>query len=435
MPKPGDILKDRYELVRFVGEGGMGVVWEGTHRTIGKKVAIKFLRAEGPGGAESFERLQKEARIASSVGHSSIVEVFDMDTTADGTPFMVMEFLEGRSLESVLENEKKIPVDQALKVIRRVLQALDLVHKKGVIHRDIKPDNIFLCKDDLGGEVKIRDLADRAGEIKLLDFGLSKITDPGAGEQVTGGTVMGTPYYMSPELLGRGRDLDHRSDIFSMGVILFECVTGRVPFDGETFRDVFHAIRTEKPDVAAAFREAGVPAGLARIVSRAIAKNPSERYQSCAEFAKDLDRALAASKKSTVVVETTEAEPAPSTSRTRPVLYAVAALVLLGGLFAAAWGTGLFEKKVAPPAEPPVEGTVSEAAPPPEATPPPDETAPPAETAPPVETDAVEPAPPVETEVKSRPKPRPKPDDPGSTKGKTLKKAGHSTVIDTTFGD
>ena len=273
MLKPGQIIKNKYRLMKLIGEGGMGTVWEGFHETIKKKVAIKVLLPRFARGSKGFDRFAKEAQIASAIGHRSIVEIYDMDVLDDNTPFIVMELLEGQSLAAYLKRTRVLDTDETIKIIRPVIQSLEQAHRKGIIHLDLKPENIFLCQSEKGREVKI------------LDFGLSKIeTETGPKAPSGSGSAMGTPGYMSPEQVKAAGDLDHRVDIFAIGVICYRCLTGRLPFDGDSYKEIFHAIISKEPDFDDDFSQVNVTGKLIRIVQKALEKDPAERYQSCAEI-------------------------------------------------------------------------------------------------------------------------------------------------------
>ncbi|MFO8071882.1 MAG: serine/threonine-protein kinase [Polyangia bacterium] len=269
----GKTLEGRYAVERLLGEGGMGAVYQGLHVMVGRKVAIKFLHSELTGSEEVVKRFYREARAAAAIGHRNIVEVLDVGLSELGEPYLVMEFLEGESLGDMLERVGPIDLGAACGVLDPALRALSAAHAKGIVHRDLKPDNIFLGHGQ-DGEV----------EVKLIDFGISKFADAGGESQLTQtGSLLGTPAYMSPEQARGDRELDARADIYSMGVILYQALTGRMPFEGEHYNALLISVLTEEPlDPAEA--HAGFPEQARELVMSALAKDPAQRPQSAAEM-------------------------------------------------------------------------------------------------------------------------------------------------------
>ncbi|MBN1774275.1 MAG: serine/threonine protein kinase [Deltaproteobacteria bacterium] len=223
MDRTGQIVGEKYRLSRLIGEGGMGEVYEAQHTIIGRRCAVKFLHPEMARQAEVVTRFVREAQAASAIGHRGIIDIYDVGTTPDGAPYLVMEFLEGASLGGRLETSGRLPVHTAVEIVAQVLSALRVAHQRGIVHRDLKPDNIYLVESPGSPMV-----------VKLLDFGISKMTVVGDGQQrmTQTGAVLGTPVYMSPEQAAGRSDADHRLDIYAMGVILFELLTGRLPYGG-----------------------------------------------------------------------------------------------------------------------------------------------------------------------------------------------------------
>ena len=208
----GSVLNNKYRLIRLLGKGGMGAVYLGQHIIIGKSVAVKFLHAEFAAKKEVVKRFYREAQAAAAIGHDNIIDVLDVGISDTGEPYLVMEYLEGESLAALIQRKGVLDLSCACGIMEPVLQALFAAHSKGIVHRDLKPENIFLAHRP-GGVPKI----------KLIDFGISKVTQAGSGEKLTQtGSVMGTPAYMSPEQARGSSDLDHRADIYSTGVILYE---------------------------------------------------------------------------------------------------------------------------------------------------------------------------------------------------------------------
>ncbi len=257
----------RYDLREELGRGAMGVVFHGFDPVIGRDVAIKTLRLSEAGTGLSREeligRFQTEARAAGLLTHPNIVVVFDAGEE-DGLFYITMEFVEGRSLQSLIDAHQSFPVPRVLKLMEQVCSALDFAHQHNVVHRDVKPANLMLTPDDI---------------VKITDFGTAKILQFGTAQTAH---VMGTPSYMSPEQV-KGKPVDGRSDIFSLGVILYELMTGEKPFPGQNITTVIYKIINEEP-IPPRSLDSSIHPGLSAVISRALAKDPAARYQSCHEL-------------------------------------------------------------------------------------------------------------------------------------------------------
>jgi predicted Ser/Thr protein kinase len=257
----------RYDLREELGRGAMGVVFHGFDPMIGRDVAVKTLRLSEAGTGLSREeligRFQTEARAAGLLAHPNIVVVFDAGEEG-GLFYITMEFVEGRSLQSLIDAHQPFPVPRVLKLMEQVCSALDFAHQHNVVHRDIKPANLMLTSDDT---------------VKITDFGTAKILQFGTAQTAH---VMGTPSYMSPEQV-KGSPVDGRSDIFSLGVILYELMTGEKPFPGENITTVMYKIINEEP-IPPRELDSSIHPGLSAVISRALAKDPAARYQSCHEL-------------------------------------------------------------------------------------------------------------------------------------------------------
>jgi len=284
----GAVLADRYQIVRRIGEGGMGAVYEAKHTVIGKRVAVKVLLEKFLAKSDFVARLLQEARLASSIGHEHIVDVTDFGTTTDGRSFVVMEFLDGESLAELAMREAPLPIERSLGIARQVASALGAAHAKGIFHRDVKPENIYLVKR---GD---------ADFVKVVDFGISKAVKPGGDEGGEGyrlthtGLLLGTPLYMSPEQARGEEDLDHRCDIWALGVLLYECLTGEVPFRANNYLGIISQVLTHDPTPPSKLRpELGISGAVEAVVMRAMAKDRTRRYQTMAEVERDLERLLA----------------------------------------------------------------------------------------------------------------------------------------------
>ena len=272
-PESGTVIDGKYRLDKPIGIGGMGAVYFATQIDLGRKVAIKLLHPNFHQNSDVIERFHREAKLAASIGHDNICEVTDFGTTEDGAPYLVMPVLKGCAYSEVLKKES-MPLERVCDIMGQVLSALDAAHIAGVVHRDLKPDNIFISK-----------VGDRKDFVKLLDFGISKVLESSAMKELTRtGTVMGTPVYMAPEQARGEKNVDHRLDIYAAGVILYESLTGSRPHDGDSYNEIVFKIITESfppprelnPDI---------PKKLEKIVIKAMAKEPSERYASAKEMA------------------------------------------------------------------------------------------------------------------------------------------------------
>jgi serine/threonine protein kinase len=270
----GSILEGKYEVLRVVGEGGMGMVYEGRNKTIGRRVAIKCLYPDLKVTQEAAARFHNEAMLTASIAHKNIIEVFDMGTIEGGVPYIVMEYLDGTSLAKMLELG---PLSEAtaVDVCLEILSALKAVHSKGIIHRDLKPENVFIMEQSGGEQI-----------VKVLDFGISYLAKPIEGASILKtktGIVMGTPHYMSPEQARGKKSIDHRADLYSLGIMLYEMVTGQLPFKGDNYNEVIIAITVEEPPPPS-FHYDAIPPELEKVIMKAIDKDPDKRYQNASEF-------------------------------------------------------------------------------------------------------------------------------------------------------
>jgi serine/threonine-protein kinase len=274
-PKPAETIGGKYRLVRVLGEGGMGIVYEAMHLRLDQPVAIKFLRPDLLGPARSLVRLEREARAAARLRSPWFARVMDIDFTSQGLPYIVMELLSGRNLAEELAARGNLPAAEAVHWIRETCTAVQEAHGAGIVHRDLKPSNLFLAEQ--GGERRL----------KVLDFGISKVS----GEREAGATdsqaVLGTPRYMSPEQVRSAKHVDPRADVWSLGVILYELVTGVPPFDGPSATAIAAAVVTDTPALPSTLRP-GVLAALDGVVMKALAKQASARYEDVQALARAL---------------------------------------------------------------------------------------------------------------------------------------------------
>lgn len=274
----GTILEKRYRLKREIARGAGGVVYEAEHVYLNRVVALKLLADENRHVSELGLRLLREAEVLSLARGPGVVQVLDAGEADDVGPYLVMELLEGRTLEGVLTVRRQISVQESVHVGLQICQTLDLAHRHGVVHRDIKPGNIFLARDETEREV-----------VKLIDFGIARTSAPGRKLTQQGG-IVGTPEYMSPEQLLGQEELDGRADVYSLGIVLFECLTGAVPFEGTFGQILLKSSTIPAPPIRS--KNPMVPPQLAAAVEKAIARNAAERHQSMQAFGEAL-RAIA----------------------------------------------------------------------------------------------------------------------------------------------
>jgi len=280
----GRTIRDRYQLVKPLASGGMGVVFEGVDKSSGERVAVKLMQSELTDSPEAYQRFRREVTLARTLSSPHLVEVFDGGVLDEGLPFMVMELLEGQDLDAYLEERGPVPTSEALRLLVDILEGLGAAHAEGVVHRDLKPANIFLPT---------------RGGLKLLDFGIAKAFDdaklPGAetGKLTSTRSVLGSPAYMSPEQLTTPKDVDGRTDLWSAGVILFELLTGRLLFAAETVGATFaNVLNMPIPRLGNA-RASNVLQAVEGIVARCLERDPDDRYQTVAELQSELERLVA----------------------------------------------------------------------------------------------------------------------------------------------
>jgi len=274
---PGVIVEQKYELVRLLGEGGMGAVWVAKHLTLDVHVALKIMHSElarqMPGAAD---RMLQEARAAACIGHPAIVQVFDYGRTKDGDPFISMELLHGESLAQALTRRGRLPPTRALQVLLPIADALAVAHQRGIVHRDLKPDNVFLAR-----------LADGRVQPKVLDFGVAKLETASSPKLTMQGTVLGSPAYMAPEQAWGENDIDQRADVWAFAVMLYELLTGDTPFHADTYNALLFAITRDQPK---SIVDHGInEPELWDLINRCLAKDRDQRFADMRE----LGRALA----------------------------------------------------------------------------------------------------------------------------------------------
>jgi serine/threonine-protein kinase len=277
----GRVVAGRYRVLEKLGEGGMGVVYLAEHVTIEKRVALKVLLHEYARKPDLKDRFLQEAKAAARIGHENIVDITDFGDTPDASVFFAMEYLEGRDLSRAIKGEGPFPWNRAKPILLQICRALGAAHAKGIIHRDMKPENIHLIERE-----------GRADFVKVLDFGIAKMSVEDTGKRLTRtGMIFGTPEYMSPEQ-AQGNQPDHRVDIYAIGVIMYEMLTGAVPFKADTFMGILTKHIFEQPAPPSQVSpDVQIPAEVEEIVLRAMAKDREDRFQSMTEMAAALVQA------------------------------------------------------------------------------------------------------------------------------------------------
>jgi len=277
---PTPMVGGKYRLGRLIGEGGMGAVYEAEHTGLGVRVAVKLLNEVFVTDPSAMSRFRREARAAAAIRHPNIVEVTDTGSDEEGVPFIVMELLEGESLSALLRREKVLPPMVAATVTTQILSGLAAAHDKSVIHRDLKPGNILLARRE-----------DGTCQVKILDFGISKFRSEVTQDVTAIGAVIGTPRFMAPEQARGQTDLDHRVDIYAVGVLLYRMLTGKLPFAAKSHEEIIHHILTGTVKPPREIRP-DLPEALEQIVMKAMASDRDHRYQSAREFITEIQTAL-----------------------------------------------------------------------------------------------------------------------------------------------
>lgn len=278
----GRTLDSRYCIESILEVGGMGTVYSGIHARLGRKIAVKILHEELIGDEVQSERFLREARAAAEIHHRNVVDVIDIGRTKEGLPYFVMELLKGEALKVRMKRLRIMAPSEIGWIVRHALAGLSVAHENGVIHRDVKPGNIFICREKDEEEIA-----------KILDFGVAKFKFKSeqihAKDLTTTGTILGTPYYMSPEqAMGKKAMVDSRSDIYSCGLIVYRGLTGKNPFRGENYNEVIYNILTR--DIPPpSYLNGNIPDDIDRVVLKAVSRDPDERYQTCKEFIEALE--------------------------------------------------------------------------------------------------------------------------------------------------
>jgi len=295
----GQVLADRYHVVKKLGEGGMGQVYLAEHVKMGRKSAIKVMNPAMTHDPDAVARFNREAANASRITHPNVCAVYDFGETPDGMIYLAMEFIEGEPLTDILERDGALPVPRAVEIFRQTADALQAAHDLGIVHRDLKPDNIMITRGRDGGDW-----------VKVVDFGIAKaVGGDESGQKVTKtGLVVGTPEFMSPEQLS-GDKVDGRSDLYSLALVFFRMLTGQLPFHAETVQETMIKRLTDEPaQLAEARPDLHFPSGLQQVLDQALARTPAQRYQSVAKFAADVRSVAGASGSLTSATPATRAD-------------------------------------------------------------------------------------------------------------------------------
>lgn len=385
----GTCLMGKYDIIDVIGHGGMGVVYKGRQVLMERTVAIKMLQSQHIADSQSVQRFLREGKASCRMNHPHVITVYDFGITPQsGQPFIVMDYLQGISLADLIKQDGQVSVERSIKILTQATDALDHAHRAGVIHRDLKPSNIMLIEYE-----------DEKDFVKIVDFGVAQLIGAGGEQQrlTQMGEVCGSPVYMSPEQC-QGLELDVRSDIYSMGIVIYETLTGRLPLIGKTMVETMSKHITDMPPRFTEIRpDLYIPERLEAVIWKAMAKDPANRHQSMAELCRDLDTAIPKPGKSQVLRTDFPTMPGEGEEKKERkvsplIIGAVAAVVLLAAGVGGFMMLGKKQEAVTPPTN-----TITTTAPPlksPAVVPPPGGTTPTAVSTP-VVAPPVVPTPPV----------------------------------------
>jgi serine/threonine-protein kinase len=277
----GSIVAERYHILKKLGEGGMGTVYLAEHVKMGRKAALKVMNPGMNSDPDAIARFNREAANASRLNHPNVCGIYDFGETPEGLIYLAMEFIEGESLTSLIEKNGFLPAPRAASIIHQAADALAVAHDYGIVHRDLKPDNIMIAKGRDGSDM-----------VKVVDFGIAKASSSDAQKVTKTGLVVGTPEYMSPEQLA-GDKLDGRSDIYSLGLVAFNCLTGTLPFQSNSAQEAMIMRLTDQPKTLAEMKpDIDWPPELQAVMDKVLARDADERYQKSAEFGRDIAKAV-----------------------------------------------------------------------------------------------------------------------------------------------
>jgi serine/threonine-protein kinase len=277
----GSVVADRYHIIKKLGEGGMGAVYLAEHVKMGRKSALKVMHPGMNSDPDAIARFNREASNASRLSHPNICGIYDFGETPDGLIYLAMEFIEGKALADLVEKDGALQPARAASIVHQTADALQVAHDAGIVHRDLKPDNIMVAKHRDGTDL-----------VKVVDFGIAKASSSEAQKVTKTGMVVGTPEYMSPEQLA-GDKLDGRSDIYSLGLVAFNCLTGKLPFPSETAQEAMIMRLTDRPRTLSEMRpDVAWPEDVQAVLDKALARDSAERYQSAAQFGREFAAAV-----------------------------------------------------------------------------------------------------------------------------------------------
>jgi serine/threonine protein kinase len=374
----GSIVHEKFHIIKKLGEGGMGAVYLAEHVKMGRKMALKVMSPSMHQDADAIARFNREAKNASQINHPNVCGIYDFGETPEGMIYLAMEFIEGSSLSGIIEKNGALTPARAASIIHQTADALQVAHDYGIVHRDLKPDNIMIAQ-----------ARDKSDLVKVVDFGIAKASSSDAQKVTKTGLVVGTPEYMSPEQLS-GDKLDGRSDIYSLGLVAFNCLTGKLPFAGNSAQEAMIARLVETPKTLAEVApEKAWPEELEDVMRKALARDVTERYQNAAQFGRDLSKAVenmphtmiaevgtqvigagaavaaAAAKTAAAPAvpktrlapksatpsapEPAAPAPAPAQKSSMPMIAAAVAVIVIGGGGFAAYKAGMFGPSTATP--------------------------------------------------------------------------------------
>ncbi len=273
--KVGEIVGGKYRLIRYLASGGMGTVYEAQHTVVKRRFAVKLLHAELASQRESLARFQREAQAAGELESENVAAAVDFGIAESGSPYIVMEYLAGESLRALVDRSRRLPVSRATDIVAQACRGVGVAHKAGIVHRDLNPQNLFVCRREDGTDL-----------VKVLDFGIAKLEAVQSAETRTG-TILGTPAYLSPEQARGEKTVDHRTDVYGLGAVLYELLSGKKPHPGDSHNAILHHICTQ-PALPLDGSDLGLPDALSASVNRALSSDPRERPESVEAFAREI---------------------------------------------------------------------------------------------------------------------------------------------------